>query len=113
MTTVAYDLLPGKKLTANALFLRQDPLFVSIVGPAGVSFASIWPAATKTITNHGTEDWRLTIQASHGGPIGSDVPVWIACRSGGIVVIGVGEDHTSPEAVLTCTIVADASQQSH
>jgi len=92
------------KLVASVVFRVSEPLFVSIVGPAAISFASIWPAGAKEIVNESRDSWQLSVRASHHGPIGSEVRVSVLSHSGGVTLVGVGST-SSPQALLTCAVV--------
>lgn len=95
---------PGMKLVATVLFVTEAPLFVTIMGPAGVSFGSTWPRETKEITNESDSAWQLSVQASHGGPIGSEVPVRVLHQSESLTLIAVGSAE-APEALLVCAVL--------
>lgn len=95
-------LCPGMKLVASVVFHVTEPLFVTILGPAAVSFGSTWQSGPKEIVNPTADKWQFSVQASHVGPIGSEVPVWVASRSKEATVVGVGAPG-KPEAFLTYT----------
>jgi len=92
------------KLVATVVFLVSDPLFVTILGPAGVTFGSTWHTGAKEIVNTSREPWQLSVRASHRGPIGSEVPVAVISQSQGVTLVGVGST-SSLEALLTCSVV--------
>lgn len=95
---------PGMKLVARVVFRASEPLFVSIVGPAGISFSSLWPDGAKEIANPSADVWQFEVRASRHGPIGSEVPVSVLFRTCDVTLVGVGST-SSPEALLTCSVV--------
>jgi len=95
---------PGMKLVARVVFRGSEPLFVSIVGPAGISFSSLWPDGAKEIANVSADVWQLSVRASHHGPIGSEVPVSVLFRTCEVTLVAVGST-SNPEALLTCSVV--------
>jgi hypothetical protein len=94
---------PGMKLVARAVFMRTDPLFVSVLGPAAITFSSLWSPGSQEIRNTSGDTWQLSVHASRQGPIGSEVPVWVIEQSAAAAVIGIGQS-ASPEALLICAI---------
>jgi hypothetical protein len=95
---------PGMKLVASVVFHVTGPLFVTISGPAGVTFGAGWPAGPKEIENTSGDVWQLSVRASHQGPIGSEVPVAVVSQSGPVTQIaafGAG----GVEACLTVTVM--------
>lgn len=97
-------LRPGERLVASVLFHVPGPLFVSIVGPAGVTFGAGWGGSgPKVIENTSADVWQFSVRASRKGPIGSEVPVAVVSQSGPVTKIAAfGADG----AVLALLIVA-------
>ena len=98
---------PGQQLVASATFLTQEMLFVSVVGPAAISFGSTFPPGSKRISNSSDSIWQLFLHASHAGPIGHEVPVFWIYQSGNVAVAGIGESASRPDALLTCAVIQD------
>ncbi len=82
-------LKPGMKLVATAVFHVPGPLFISLLGPAGVTFAAGWPGGPKEITNTSNDVWQFTVQASRHGPLGAEVPIAVVAQSGAVTTIAV------------------------
>ena len=91
------------KLVASVVFYVEGPLFVSIIGPAGVTFGAGWPSGPKEIENTSADVWQFSVRASHKGPIGSEVPVAVVSQSGSVTQIAV-QGTAGVEACLTVTI---------
>lgn len=80
---------PGMKLVASVVFHVPGPLFVSIVGPAAVTFSAGWDSGPKEIANTSDDVWQFSVRASRRGPIGSELPVEVLSRSGSVTKIAV------------------------
>lgn len=97
-------LRPGEKLVASVAFHAAGPLFVSIMGPAGVTFGAGWGSGPKAIVNTSGDVWQFSVRASRRGPIGSEVAVAVVSQSGSVTQIAAQGPDGAVLALLTVAV---------